>query len=131
MNSTWTRDIEAWESEGGALGPPGISAVFMSGTVSQVEWAQRIRRNVDADFSRVAASFRAVANQQPHERRAGTEAILAILEDQRAEVMIHERAGYFIRGWQEISDQVRQLIFRDPRYQAIRSNRPARSITPG
>jgi chaperonin GroES len=32
-------------------------------------------------------------------------------------------AGYFIHDWQEISDQVRQMIFHDVRYQRIKSNR--------
>jgi hypothetical protein len=36
-----------------------------------------------------------------------TEAIIAILEDKRAEVMSREEAGYFVHDWQEISDQVR------------------------
>lgn len=126
MNSTENSDIEVWEGEGGASGLPGFAAVSMKGTVSQVEWAQRIRRQVDADFSRVAASFRVVADRQSGDMRAGTEAILAILEDKRAEVLSNERAGYFIHDWQEISDQVRELLFQDPRYQAIRSKRPAR-----
>ena len=38
-----------------------------------------------------------------------TEAIIAILEEKRAEVMRREQAGYFIRYWQEISGQVRQM----------------------
>jgi hypothetical protein len=37
--------------------------------------------------------------------------------------MSQEKAGYFIRDWQEISDQVRQMIFLDPRYQAIKNKR--------
>ena len=98
----------------------------MIGTVSQVEWSERIKRRVDEEFDRVAAAFRAVANQQKGRRRTDTEAIIAILEDKRAEVMNSDRAGYFIHDWQEIGDQVRQMIFADVRYQAIRSHRPAR-----
>lgn len=48
---------------------------------------------------------------------------LSILEEKRAEVMRREQAGCFIHDWQEISDQVRQMIFNDVRYQAIKSNR--------
>ena len=119
--------VDAWENEGGAAsGQPVPAAPSMTGTVSQVEWAQRIRRDVDADFSRVAASFQVIANSQNHERRASTEAIIAILEDKRAEVLASRQAGYFIRDWQEITDQVRQLIFHDHRYQLIKSNRRAR-----
>jgi hypothetical protein len=51
-----------------------------------------------------------------------TEVIIAVLEDKRAEVMSSEEAGYFVHDWQEISDQVRQMIFHDPRYQAIKNN---------
>jgi hypothetical protein len=45
----------------------------------------------------------------------------------RSEVMSRRMAGSFIRDWQEISDQVRRMIFRDTRYQTIRKKqeRPA------
>ena len=122
-----TREIEVWEDEGGAAtAPPGISAASMSGTANHVEWAERIKRQVSAEFDRVAASFRSVAARQSGRKRGETEAVIAILEDRRAEVMGREQAGYFIRDWQEISDQVRQMIFHDARYQAIQSNRAAR-----
>jgi hypothetical protein len=97
----------------------------MSGTASQVEWAGRIKRRVNEEFDRVARSFRSVADKQTDTKRAGTEAILAILEDKRAFVMSREEAGYFIRDWQEIGDQVRQMIFRDARYQKIKAGREA------
>jgi len=98
----------------------------MSGTANKVEWAERIKRQVNDEFDRVARSFRSVAGKQSDAARADTEAIIAILEEKRAAVMRREEAGYFIHDWQEISDQVRQMIFQDARYQAIRSNRPAR-----
>jgi hypothetical protein len=37
--------------------------------------------------------------------------------------MAQERAGYFIKDWHELTDQVRQMIAKDPRYQVIKSNR--------
>ena len=124
MKSSISRDIESWEGEGGAItGPPSVTAKSMSGTESQVEWAERIKRQVNDEFDRVSRSFRSVAGKQSDAKRADTEAILAILEDKRAEVMSREGAGYFIHDWQEISDQVRQMIFHDVRYQAIKSNR--------
>lgn len=127
MNGFVPGDIEAWAEEGGAApAPPGVSAASMSGTANQVEWAERIKRQVEAEFDRVAASFRSIAAKQREDHRADTEAIIAILEDKRAEVMSHEQAGYFIHDWQEIGDQVRQLIFHDVRYQVIRSNRAVR-----
>jgi len=127
MSSPLNNDIEAWEGDGGAAhGPPGPCATSMTGTASQVEWAQRIKRQVNDEFDRVAASFRLIANRQKDHQRIDTETIIAILEDKRAEVMSRERAGYFIHDWQEISDQVRQMIFRDVRYQEIKNNRQAR-----
>ena len=98
----------------------------MSGTASQVEWAERIRRQVNGEFDRVAASFRSIACKQADDKPAYTTEVIAILEDERAEVMSRADAAYFIHGWQEIDDQVRLMIFRDPRYQAIKSNRAAR-----
>ena len=100
--------------------------VELTGTDNQIEWAGTIRIQVNAEFDRVARSFGSVAGKQSDAARADTEAIIAILEEKRAEVMRREQAGYFIHDWQEISDQVRQMIFQDARYQAIRSNRPAR-----
>ena len=98
----------------------------MTGTPSQVEWAEQIKLRVNAEFDRVAQSFRSVAGKQNDAKRAGTEAILGILEEKRAAVMSRAEAGYFVHDWQEISDQVRQMIFHDPRYLAIQSNRAAR-----
>lgn len=127
MNAAMATDIGAWEDEGGAAPAlAGMPAVSMSGTVSQVEWAERIKLRVNAEFDRVAASFRSVAGKQDDDKRADTEAIIAILESKRVEVMNRDQAGYFIHDWQEISDQVRQMIFRDIRYMAIKRDRPAR-----
>ena len=127
MSGSLATDIETWEDEGGAVrDSPGASATSMSGTAAQVEWAERIKRRVSAEFDRVAASFRSVACKQGDDRRADTEAIVAILEEKRVEVMRREQAGYFIRDWQEISDQVRQMILRDPRFQAIQKKKAGR-----
>jgi hypothetical protein len=119
--------MEAREGEGGATPTQArVSAASMTGTPSQVEWAERIQRQVDAEFDRVAASSRAIADKQSGERRADTEAVIGILEQKRTEAMGRKDAGYFIHDWQEISDQVRQMIFHDPRYQAIKSKQAAR-----
>ena len=95
----------------------------MSGTPNQVEWAQQIKRNVNAEFDRVAASFQSVAEKQSGGKRTDTEAIIAILEEKRATVMGKEQAGYFIHNWQEINDQVRQMIGDDPRFKHIKALR--------
>jgi hypothetical protein len=120
-----TNDTEARGGDDTPTVSPGISTAALSGTANQVEWAERIRRQVSDEFDRVAASFRSVACKQSDEKRADTEAILAILEDNRAAAMSRLEAGYFIRDWQEISDQVRQMIGKDSRYQAIQARRAA------
>jgi hypothetical protein len=97
----------------------------LSGTASQVEWAESIRTRVNDEFDRVAMSFRLIAERQDARKRTDTEAILAILEDKRTEVLSRDRAGYFIRDWQEISDQVRQMIGQDSRYQMIKAEKTA------
>lgn len=100
----------------------------MTGTASQIEWAEQIRPRVDAEFQRVASAFRVAASNQRERERDDTLAVIAILEEKRVEVMANDRAGYFIRNWQELTDQVRQLIASDGRYQAIRANRETRAV---
>jgi hypothetical protein len=103
-------------------------SMSMSGSESQVEWAQRIKYLVGAEFERVAEAFRSVALRQSGIQRADTEAILKILEEKRGTVMSRDEAGYFIRDWQEISDQVRKMISQDSRFQAIKASRPSLKI---
>jgi hypothetical protein len=98
----------------------------MIGTASQIEWAGQIRPRVDAEFDRVANAFRSTATHQRQPDRDDTLAIVAILEEKRVEVMAIDQAGYFIREWQELTDQVRRIIAADGRYQAIKSNRELR-----
>jgi DNA-binding transcriptional MocR family regulator len=107
MSRSTAKDLETWEDDGGTARPsPGVSRAAMTGTASQLEWARRIKRQVNDEFDRVAALLRSVARKQ-------SEALIGILEDKRAEVMSKRQAGYFIHDWQEIGDQVRQMIFRD------------------
>lgn len=132
MQEPLNSDIETWEEEGGATAAPfSVHGDSVSGTASQVEWAERIKRQVNAEFDRVAASFRSIAARQSNQKRADTEAVIAILEDKRADVMSRKQSGYFIHYWQEISDQVRRMLFEDARYQAIRRNVAARNGEPG
>jgi hypothetical protein len=97
----------------------------MTGTPSQIEWAEQIKPRVTAEFDRVANAFAAVAGRQGGQARADTEAVIAILEEKRVEVMARDQAGYFIRDWQELSDQVRRMIGQDSRYQAIKARKAA------
>jgi chaperonin GroES len=92
----------------------------LSGSASQVAWAERIRRRVDEDFDRVASALRAVAAKQSKSDRVDTEEILNILQEKRLNVMGNSRAGYFICDWQEITDQISRMLARDERIQAIK-----------
>jgi hypothetical protein len=98
----------------------------MIGTVNQIAWAVQIRAQVDAEFDRVRKVLESVATKQPADDGTHLQAIIRILEDKRAEVMGNDRAGYFIHDWQELRDQVRQLIIGDPRYMAIKANQAVR-----
>lgn len=121
------KDIETWENEGGSPADSAVGSTSpMSGTPNQVEWAERIKCQVNKEFDRVAASFQVIAERQNYENRTDTEAIIAILNEKRTEVMSKQEAGYYIRVWQEIGDQVRQMIFRDARYLAIKRKRSQR-----
>jgi hypothetical protein len=121
MTGALNNDVETWEDEGGAAFGHAGACAPLDGSPAQVEWALRIRCRVNDEFDRVAAAFRSVAARQIESKRTDTEAIIAIVEEKRAEVMGRQQAGYFIHDWQEIGDQVRQMIFEDPRYQAIKS----------
>ena len=126
MTNVPATQLDAWEDEGGATERPDRTGTSLRGTDNQVEWALRIRGQINQEFDRVATAFRVVADRQKGQRRTETVTIIDILEEKRLEVMHNEEAGYFIRSWQEIGDQVRQLIFEDARYQAIKSNWPSR-----
>jgi len=94
----------------------------MRGTANQVDWAEQIKARVSAEFDRVARALASVANRQTEQDRMDTLAAIAILEDKRAEVMRNAQAGYFIHDWQELRDQVRQMIVQDSRYKTIKVN---------
>jgi len=48
------------------------------------------------------------------------------LEEKRHDVMANDRAGYFIHDWQELRDQVREMIVKDPRHGKIMARQAAR-----
>ena len=124
-----SKAIQSWEAEGGASAPLAhMRRPALKGSVAQVHWAEEIRRRVDAEFDRVTAVFTSIAERQ-HDpaRRSDTYAIIAIVQQKRDEVLARDQAGYFIHDWQEINDQVRQMIFRDERFDALRKTRPARA----
>lgn len=98
----------------------------MTGTANQIEWALQIKPRVNAEFERVAKAFEATALKQLEVDRTDTLAVIAILEEKRVEVMANNEAGYFIRDWQELTDQVRKMIAADSRYQEIKVRKAAR-----
>jgi hypothetical protein len=100
----------------------------MTGTPSQIEWAERLKPLVSAEFDRVAEALRAAGGKQTPQDRQDTDAILEILYEKRAAVLAHDQAGYFIHDWPEAGDRVRRLILEDARVQAIQSARNARRI---
>ena len=95
----------------------------LTGTPNQIEWAEQIKPQVNAEFDRVSNAFRHLAGRQTAAKQLDTLAVIAILEEKRIEVMANSEAGYFILHWQELSDQVRLMIARDPRYQEIKAKR--------
>jgi hypothetical protein len=113
--------ISEWEGEGGSLNVTPEKT--MTGTVNQIEWAKQIKTQVNVEFDRVKMALEAAAARQSGRDRADTQAMIAILEDKRAEVMAHEEAGYFIHDWQELRDQVRRMIMKDNRYKVIKAGR--------
>ena len=40
--------------------------------------------------------------------------------------MVNDKAGYFIHDWRELSDQVREMIVKDPRHGEIMARHAAR-----
>ncbi len=125
--------IAVWETEGGATPqiaePRGVSVLAaiagaekkMLGTGDQVDWAEQIRVRVSADFDRLARALELAAPRHGERDREYIHAVIAVLEDKRAEVMAKDQAGYFIHNWQELRDQVRQMIVQDPRYRAMKA----------
>lgn len=119
--------LESWEDEGGAArGIPVAAKHEMTGTINQVEWAEQIKTQVNAEFDRVAKALELAASKRAGQDREDIQLLIAILEDKRAEVMANDRAGYFIHDWQELRGQVRELIAQDPRYLTIKARRAAR-----
>ncbi len=107
-----------------------VPATPWVGTESQIEWAERIKPLVSAEFDRVAETLEAVARRQPIPDRLETRAVIAILEEKRREVLGRSEAGYFIKNWQELTDQIQRLIRDDSRFAAIRLAKAARREIP-
>ena len=119
--------ILVWEGEGGSLSE--ALSQKMTGSVDQIEWAERIRAQVNGEFDRVAKALQAAALKQSDQDRLNTYEIMLILEEKRGEVLSNGRAGYFIHDWQELRDQVRKMIMNDARYKAIKERASSNLIS--
>ena len=140
MEDLTTDALGEWESEGGAtsrlhdfvhlatpgFGPSIAAKVILVGTPNQIAWAEQIKGRVDKEFDRVGMIMKSVAAKQVGWDQTDTLKLVTILEEKRHEVMANDKAGYFIHDWQELSDQVRQLIVKDPRYAQIMVSQAAR-----
>jgi hypothetical protein len=113
--------ISVWEGEGGSVNE--TSEKELTGTANQIEWAKQIKIQVNAEFDRVKTALEAAAAKQSGHDRLNTLAVITILQDKRAEVLARQDAGYFIHDWQELRDQVRQMIMKDDRYKAIKADK--------
>ena len=81
----------------------------MTGTSSRIAWAEQIKQRVSAEFDRVAKALTTAAGDRRPQVQTDTRAVIVILEEKRAEVLAKNEPGYFIRDWQELSDQVRAI----------------------
>jgi hypothetical protein len=140
MEDLTTDVLGEWESEGGAtthlegfahlatpgFGPKLAAKPILVGTPNQIEWAEQIKDRVHKEFDRVGMIMKSVAAKQVGWDQTDTLKLVTILEEKRHEVMANDRAGYFIHDWQELSDQVRQMIVKDPRYAKIMAKQAAR-----
>ena len=71
----------------------------------------------------VAKALQASVGMSAEQDRMDTHAVVVVLETKCTEVRTKDQAGYFIRVWRELRDQVRKIIGKDSRYQAIKAKR--------
>lgn len=129
-----------WETEGGAticldafarVAAPGFETnlaakTVLVGTPNQIEWAEQIKERVHKEFDRVGEILKSAAAKQAGLDQTDTLKLVAIVEEKRHDVMVNDRAGYFIHDWQELNGQVRDMILKDPRYKEIMARQAAR-----
>jgi hypothetical protein len=140
MEDLTTDVIEQWEGEGGAMSHPdgsthlstpgfgmNVSAnPILVGTPNQIEWAEQIKDRVHKEFDRVGTILKSVAAKQAGWDQTDTLRLVAILDEKYHHVMSNDKAGYFIHDWQELGNQVREMIVNDPRYVKIMALQAAR-----
>jgi hypothetical protein len=85
--------LAGWEDEGGAARSIPVAAMQeltqeqkMIGTINQVDWAEQIKAQVNAEFDRVAKALELAGSKWGEQDQADVQAMIAILEDKRSEV---------------------------------------------
>jgi uncharacterized protein YheU (UPF0270 family) len=71
----------------------------------------------------VAKALQALAGMSAAQDRTDTQAVIVVLEEKRTEVRTKDQAGYLIRVWRELRNQVRKMMGQDSRYPAIKAKR--------
>jgi hypothetical protein len=123
------KPIESDEDEGGPTTQLPTAAIQpLKGTKNQVDWAETIRSQVNAEFDRVANALESAARKRSEDNREDIRAMVAILQEKRAEVVANDRAGYFIHDWQELRGQVRDMLIKDPRYLGIKARQSSNKV---
>ena len=114
-----SRDIEA--GVGGRLKrsffmeEPSVAGEGKGGVPSSWDW----RSSSDP----VAKALRAPAGMSAAQDRMDIQAVIVVLKEKSTKVRTKDQAGYFIRVWRELRNQVRKMIGQDSRYQAIKAKR--------
>jgi hypothetical protein len=98
----------------------------MIGKVNQVKQAEQVKARINTEFDRIARALVSAAAKQAGQDRTDTETVLVILEDKRIEVMEKDQASYFLNNWRELSEEVREKIVQDSRYQDLNTQRARR-----
>jgi hypothetical protein len=94
----------------------------MTGSESQIEWAERIKTSVRAEFDRVAKALRIAADRQQGQDQLDTLAIIAILEDKRVEVLANEQAGYLSASGRKSAIKCGKYWLKTPATRRSKSN---------
>ena len=71
----------------------------------------------------VAKALQAPAGMSAAQDRMDTQSVIVVPEEKRTEVRTKDHAGYFVRVWRELRDQVRNMIGQDSRCPAIKAKR--------
>ena len=71
----------------------------------------------------VAKALKASVGMLAEQDRMDTHGVIVGLEKKCTEVRTKDQAGYFIHVWRELRDQLRKIIGKDSRYQAIKAKR--------